>query len=263
MTTFNIKIVSDTVCPWVRYTSNSPPLPPTPPRALLTTSQCYVGKKRLERAIEQHRKTVAGGAEDTFNITWHPFYLDPTAPAAGIPLRERMAQRFGAEAFAGMTARLATLGRAEGIEFRFDSRTGNTRDSHRLVQLGKARGGARGQDDVVSALFRLYFENDGDITSRDALVGAAAAAGLDPADARDWLDTGKGGAEVDREVEEAYAQGIHGVPNFTINEKYTVDGAQDAQVFLQYFAKIKAAEQPAPATTNGSENPSCAPGGQC
>ena len=174
-----------------------------------------------------------------------------------------MAQRFGADAFAGMTARLAALGRAEGIEFRFDSRTGNTRDSHRLVQLGKARGGARGQDDVVSALFRLYFENDGDITSRDALVGAAAAAGLDPADARDWLDTGKGGAEVDREVEEAYAQGIHGVPNFTINEKYQVDGAQDAQVFLQYFAKIKAAEQPAPAATNGSENPSCAPGGQC
>ena len=78
MTTFNIKIVSDTVCPWV--SSMSPTLreiSPESPRLTKAVAQCYVGKKRLERAIEQHRKTTPGGAEDTFNISWYPFYLDP------------------------------------------------------------------------------------------------------------------------------------------------------------------------------------------
>lgn len=53
MTHFNIDIVSDTVCPW-----------------------CYVGKKRLERAIAQHKETHPS---DTFSTTWHP-YVFPSSP---------------------------------------------------------------------------------------------------------------------------------------------------------------------------------------
>ena len=132
------------------------------------------------------------------------------------------------------------------------------------MQLGRVRGGDEGQGRVVSALFRMYFEQEGDITSREALVGAAEAAGLDGAEARAWLESDGGGKEVDAEVERAYADGIHGVPNFTINGKYQVDGAQDPQVFLAHFAKIKAAAASGqPQSTNGSENPSCTPGGQC
>ena len=85
-----------------------------------------MGKKRLERAIEQHRKTAPGGAEDTFSISWHPFYLDPTAPRAGQPLRERLAQRFGPAMLPAMEERLTAVGREEGIDFRFGSTTGNT-----------------------------------------------------------------------------------------------------------------------------------------
>ena len=167
-----------------------------------------------------------------------------------------------------MEQRLVAVGRAEGIAFGFDSTTGNTRDSHRLIEFGRQRGGADGQaqDRIVSALFRMYFEQDGDITSREALLGAAGAAGFDRADARAWLESDAGGPEVDAAVQRAYADGIHGVPNFTINDKYQVDGAQDPEVFLAHFAKIKKAAGAADGqsqATNGSANPSCAPGGQC
>ncbi|KAI1344419.1 DSBA-like thioredoxin domain-containing protein [Xylariaceae sp. FL0016] len=215
MTNFQIKIVSDTVCPW-----------------------CYVGKKRLDRAIELYRKVYPGGSDDTFTISWYPFYLDPTSPKVGMPLMERMAQRFGMDRVEGMQQRLTTIGREEGINFSFSSRIGNTRDSHRLIQLGKTKG-AGVENRVVLELFKSYFEGNGDITSHEMLLAAAQKAGLQGAEVQDWLETGKGGAEVDKEVEEAYALGIHGVPNFTIQGKHVVDGAQDVQVFLQEFARIK------------------------
>ncbi|RYP05244.1 hypothetical protein DL764_003951 [Monosporascus ibericus] len=235
MTNFNIKIVSDTVCPW-----------------------CYVGKKRLDRAIDLYRKVYPGGNDDTFTVSWSPFYLDPTSPKVGIPLRERMAQRFGLNTYAAMQQRLVLIGREEGISFGFDSRTGNTRDSHRLIQLGKIKGNDV-ENRVVSELFAMYFEGNGDITSHDHLIAAAEKAGIDKDEAREWLETDKGGKEVDAEVEQAYAKGIHGVPNFTINGKYELDGAQDPQAFLEQFARVKEG-QSEPSETNGV---ACTVGGRC
>jgi hypothetical protein len=46
MTAFNVEIVSDPVCPF-----------------------CFLGKKRLDRAIEVYKKTIPSGSEDVFNIT--------------------------------------------------------------------------------------------------------------------------------------------------------------------------------------------------
>ncbi|KAI1322894.1 DSBA oxidoreductase [Xylariaceae sp. FL0255] len=216
MTNFNIKIVSDTVCPW-----------------------CYVGKRRLDRAIELYRQTQPN---DTFNISWAPFYLDPTSPAIGVPVKERTAQKFGASRVEMMMQHLAAVGREEDIEFSFNGRIGNTRDSHRLIQLGKTKG-PEIESRVVAELFKSYFEGEGDITSHEMLLAAAEKAGLEPAETKDWLETGKGGAEVDREVQEAYAKNIHGVPNFTIQGAYQIDGAQDPQAFLAAFKKVKAADQ--------------------
>lgn len=149
-----------------------------------------------------------------------------------------MAQRFGAERHVALLQRLALMGHQEGINFSFESKTGNTRDSHRLIQLGKTKGNEI-ENRVVLELFKSYFEGDGDITSHDTLIAAAEKAGLDKAEAKDWLASDKGGKEVDSEVQEAYAKDIHGVPHFTIQGKYEIDGAQDSQAFLEAFAKAR------------------------
>jgi len=60
MTIFNITIVSDTVCPW-----------------------CYIGYRRLQKAILLFQKTYPGGSTDTFSVVWKPFYLNPDAPTIG------------------------------------------------------------------------------------------------------------------------------------------------------------------------------------
>lgn len=216
--------------------------------------KCYVGKKRLERAIQTYKREVSGGANDTFSVSWHPFYLDPTLPKTGVDRNVHLAKKYGPERMAMATAHLKALGEAEGIKFSLQGKLGNTRDAHRLVQLAKTKS-KDAEDRLISSLFKSHFEEDADITSQDALIAIGEKAGLDRAEVKDWLDKGKGGPEVDREVEEAYRRGIHGVPNFTINGQYQLEGAQDVQRFLEVFARAK---KSAPdVSTGSSEGVSC------
>lgn len=148
---------------------------------------------------------------------------------------------------------LKRFGEAEGINFSFKARIGNTRDAHRLVQLAKTKSNEL-ENSVISALFKLHFEEDGDITSHDVLIAAGEKGGLDKAEVKSWLDEGRGGPEVDKEVEEAYRDGVSGVPNFTINGKYRVEGAQDPEKLVEVLKRIKAS---APAVSASSEGVSC------
>lgn len=137
-----------------------------------------------------------------------------------------------------MQAHLRRIGESEGIYFSWGSRTGNTRDSHRLIQLAKAKSSAV-QDRVVAELFRGYFEEDGDITSPDLLINAGVAAGLEREEVKRWLEGDGGGVEVDREVEQAVKAGVRGVPHFTIQDRYQISGADDPSEFLEVFIRIK------------------------
>lgn len=126
-----------------------------------------------------------------------------------------------------MQAHLARLGKDIGINFKYGGRTGNTRDSHRLVQLGKTKGEGV-QTRVVEELFAAYFENEEDITDRETLVSRAVRAGLEEKEVREWMESGAGGEEVDREVLEAKKKFVTGVPNFTINGRFEIQGAGGA-----------------------------------
>lgn len=215
MTHFTIDIVSDTVCPW-----------------------CYVGKNRLERAMSQHR---AAHPADTFATAWHPFQLNPDAPAASVDKQEYYERKFGAERTRVMQAHLARIGAQAGIPFAFAGRTGNTRDSHRLIALARAKGEPV-QTAVVQQLFEAFFERNEDITARETLVTCGVKAGLAGDEVAEWLASGKGGAEVDEEVAQAQARLVTGVPNFTINGRYEVRGAEEPTAFLRCFEGIRKSE---------------------
>ena len=209
------------------------------PISVLTHDQCYVGKNRLEKAISAYKKTVHNGEQDTFTVTWHPFYLDPTLPKQGTPAEVHLANKFGAERAKVMNARLQQMGAAEGLPFKARGAIGHTRDAHRLLQLARQKA-PDVQNKVVAQLFQAHMEEGKDITSHDMLVEAAAKSGIDKDEAQKWLAEGKGGDAVDREVQEAYAKGVQGVPNFTVNGKYVLEGAQDPETFVQTFLRAKA-----------------------
>ncbi|KAH6962395.1 DSBA-like thioredoxin domain-containing protein [Ilyonectria sp. MPI-CAGE-AT-0026] len=215
MPNINIKVISDPVCP-----------------------ACYLGKHRLERAISLYRKSYPGGENDTFTVSWHPYYLNPQAPRKGVQIKEYLASRISPDRVDMMNARMAKIGRAEGLNYTFDGKVGHTRDAHRVVQLAKTKG-SEVENRVVGAIMKSFFEEGGDITSKDMLVEAAVQGGLEREETAGWLNEGKGGDAVDKEVEEAVRKGVQSVPRFYVDEKYEIHGAQDVDEFLQQIILAK------------------------
>ncbi|KAJ5302711.1 hypothetical protein N7476_009510 [Penicillium atrosanguineum] len=229
MTNFNIQIISDTVCPW-----------------------CYVGYRRLSRAIVAHRATHP---TDTFNITWKAFYLNPASPQyPGVNKQEMYSMKFGAERSAAMFKRLSAVGESDGISFKFGGNTGSTRDSHRLLwYAGEQEAEANGkkgtgaeiggiQTRVAEKLFKAYFEDEKNITDVRILEEAGVESGLARGSVKGLLDSEDGGAEVDGEAKMASRRLVSGVPYFEVQGKYCVEGADEPETFLEIFEKIKETE---------------------
>lgn len=196
-----IDVVSDVVCPW-----------------------CYVGKRRLATALARVGAEWPGV---DFQVSWHPFELNPELPAAGVDRQRYLADKFGgAERVAAIERRVATAGAAAGIPFalgRID-RQPNTLDAHRLVHWAQRQGAA---DALVEALFRAHFVDGLAIGDREVLADVAATAGFDRGAARAMLAGEAGIAEV-RSLEARIRElGVDSVPFFIFDSRSAVAGAQE------------------------------------
>lgn len=217
-----LDVFSDTICPW-----------------------CYVGKRRLERALQAR-------PQPELKIRWRAFQLNPGMPPEGMDRKAYVEAKFGGpERARAIYDTVRAAGSGENIPFAFASikRTPNTLQSHRLIRFAAARGR---QDETLEALFQAYFIDGRDIGDRDVLAAIAGEAGLDSADAADYL-----AGEADSEVvlgEDATARrsGITGVPCFIFNGRFALSGAQEPEAFFQLFDLAREEERmrgEAPAAT--------------
>lgn len=219
-----IDIVADLVCPW-----------------------CFIGKRRLERAI---------GERPDLEVVrvWRAFQLNPDIPPDGIAYELFLQIKYGSgRAAARVLASLAAAGAGLGIDFAFERirRTPNTLNAHRLVRLASAQDCG---DALVEALFRAYFVEGADTGDIDCLAAIAATVGMDGAAAQRHLAGGAGTAEVLAEEERTRRAGIDAVPCFVIDEDYAVAGAQDPELFLPLFdLAMLPALDPVPVSRSGRD----------
>jgi predicted DsbA family dithiol-disulfide isomerase len=213
-----IDIISDVVCPW-----------------------CYIGKRRLEAALELYRERSPGAAEP--KITWHPFQLNPDMPATGIDRDAYVKSKFGADRAGQIYGRITSIGKEVGIPFDFTkvTRQPNTLAAHSLIALAIDAGK---QDAVVEALFRAFFVEGKDLTSADALAEIALGTGLDAGDVKAFLASENARAHIRAEDKEARKIGVEGVPFFVFNKRIAVSGAQEPAVLLE--AMLEAEKETAP-----------------
>lgn len=91
-TGIHIDVYSDVICPW-----------------------CYVGKRRLERALMEWHGSVP------VKVQWRPFQLNPTMPKNGMDRKVYLETKFGSlDAFKEMEERL--LRREGRSRYRLSSR---------------------------------------------------------------------------------------------------------------------------------------------
>lgn len=203
--TLQIEVYSDVVCPW-----------------------CYVGKRRLERALDQ----LGSGVK--IEIHWRPFQLNPTMPQQGMDRRIYLETKFGSLAvFDEMEQHLLEAGKMEQIPFAFGkiARTPNTLLAHRLIWYAGQQGR---QDAVVNELFKGYFEEGLNIGEVSVLSELADRAGLK---VDQLFASEEGVAEVQAEESVGHRLGIRGVPYFVINNSNGISGAQPVEVFVAAIEK--------------------------
>ncbi len=202
-----IDFIADVVCPW-----------------------CYVGKRRLERALSDSKDLVQPA------ITWRPFQLNPTMPNEGLERRAYLEAKFGSlDAFRQMEEQVLAAGAQEGIQFAFDqiARTPNTFLAHRLIWYAGQQGC---QNAMVDSLFKGYFEEGADIGLPIVLAQLAERAGLK---AESFLSGQNGTAEVKVEESAGHRLDIRSVPYFLLNGTYALSGAQPSGRFVEALKQVE------------------------
>ncbi len=203
-----LDVYADVVCPW-----------------------CYIGEKRLERALAER-------PELPVERRWRPFQLRPEMPPEGSPWTEFARSKFGGEenaraAFQHVTA----VGAEEGIRFDFGrvASAPNTADAHRLILFAADRGRPW---EMANALFDAYFARGADLNDAGQLAAVAAEAGLDADEARAFLTGAVKAGEVRDAQAEAARLGIGGVPFYVLDGCYGLSGAQPTGTFLRALDAI-------------------------
>ncbi|SDH47575.1 Predicted dithiol-disulfide isomerase, DsbA family [Sinosporangium album] len=206
-----LEVWSDVVCPW-----------------------CYIGKRRMERALEQFEHA------DDVQVEWRSYQLDPTYPT-GIsePVYEALGRKFGGDAAVrNMLDRVTAIGAEEDLKIDFDrALTVNTFDAHRLLHLAKETGV---ETAAWERLLKAYFVQGEDLSNKPTLIRALAEAGVPEADSTRVLESDAYKSDVEADIQAAQSLGANGVPFFVIDRRYGISGAQPVEVFLQALNRAHA-----------------------
>jgi predicted DsbA family dithiol-disulfide isomerase len=217
--TVTVEVWSDVVCPW-----------------------CYIGKRKFASGLAQaEAELAAAGVEVDFDVSYHPYQLDPTAaPGAAGPVIDAYAKKFGGpEQAAAIIANVSERAAEVGLDFRMDrALRANTLLAHRMIWLAGESDSPVAQDVMKERLLQAYFHDGLNIGDPDVLADCAAEVGFDRDSAYDFLASGRGTDEVRAELDVAHDNGITAVPTYVLNGQWAVPGAQEPETFAQVLRKM-------------------------
>jgi predicted DsbA family dithiol-disulfide isomerase len=217
-----IQIVSDLVCPW-----------------------CYVGKRRLERALAARPGLPA-------TVAWLPFQLSPDMPREGRDRREHYATIFGPERARVIMDGMQQTAAGEGLHFETapGARSPNTMSAHVLLYWAGEQPGID-QNALAEQLFAAHHTRSEDLGDPAVLARLAGEAGMDPARVEADLRAGRDEDRVKALMGEARRAGVTGVPFFIFNGQYGVSGAQPPEALLDVIDRLTGVGAASAATIPG------------
>lgn len=195
---------------------------------------CYIGKTRLEKALEQFSHS------DEVEVEFKSFELDPNAPShSDKNIHESLAEKYGIsiEQAKQNNTQIGVQAAQIGLTFHFDEmKPTNTFDAHRLAKYAKNQGKER---EMIERLLHAYFTESKNIGDTATLADLAEEVGLDRQEALHVLNS-KEIYVSDVRADQRMAQqlGVTGVPFFVINQKYAISGAQPIETFFSALEKV-------------------------
>lgn len=211
--TLQVDVIADLICPW-----------------------CFLGKRRLDDALS----SVHGPS----HVSWYPFQLNPAMPLEGMAIDDYLASKFGdVDKIQPGLDRLIEIGRQEGIRFRFDriERVPNTLDAHRVIQLAELK--RKDATRLAERMMRSFFEEGQDLQSRDLLIYLGEGSGLRAAEIHETLGDDTSKQIVLGQEAQVRKSGVSGVPDFLVNKRLFVTGAQTTDLLVSVFDRAMFGEE--------------------
>lgn len=194
---------------------------------------CYIGNTRLKRAIDDLNLDIE------FDI--RAFELDQNAPKdVRSTTVERFALKYGLspEDAKKQVAQISELGIDEGIDFKYESTLyTNTRDAHRLMKLAQNKYPEK-VEKLAKSLFDAYFVENMKLADKEVLLKTALNAGLDEDQINDVLNSNLYNIQVEEDEDIALSGGIHAVPFYLFDNKYSIPGALSYEDFKSVLSQI-------------------------
>ena len=194
-----LNVVSDYICPW-----------------------CYIGFTRIEQLRSEFDIELGACAYD----------LRPGTPPEGVSRAEAGKGRIYPP---GYLENLRQTALDSGIDMKRPPLIPNTRLAHEATEFAKEHGKLW---EIHHALFAAYFEQERDLGDIDVICDVCAGIGLDEAGLREALSSHRYAAEVQRQMDWSRANGVTGVPTVVFNDRFSLVGAQDYDVFLDVANRV-------------------------
>ena len=198
-----VEFIFDTACPW-----------------------CYLGRHRL-------LKVLAARPDQTYDIRWTSFLLNPDMPPEGAFRRMYMERKLGS------TSRVLRLYQtihaaceAEGLPLDLDRqpRIPNTANSHRFIKFAAQYGLT---DQAVDLLFRSYFCEGNDIGQTAMVQNMAEQLGLSLVELEHYMQSEQSTMAINADTGRAHRLGVSGVPCVIFADRFAITGAQEAKVMAR------------------------------
>lgn len=204
-----IDIVSDVVCPW-----------------------CVIGYKNLQKAQKTLKKTIK------LDLYWKPFELHPEIPKEGVYREGYFKNKFNQLGNMRSTSEhISQLGNNLGFNFNFKKNEilPNTFLAHRLIWYA---GQKKNQNEMSEKLFEAYFTYGENIGLKENLIRLSVSIGMNYREIKNFLDSNKGVEEVLYQENLIRERNIFGVPTYIINDKYLLQGGQEAETIVSFLQRI-------------------------
>ena len=187
---------------------------------------CYIGKKRLEKALEELKKK-----EET-EIVFKSFQLDPSGVRMELSdYSEYMAKKYNIpyDQAKAQVDGMVNSAKELGLDFRYDILIKNNMVlAHQIAKYAKTVG----KDKViVERFFKGYFEEGADLGDLQVLSTMSKEVGLDPQNFKKIIEQKLYLSEVLADQKQASDMGVRGVPFIVIDGKLSVSGAQSIEYF--------------------------------
>lgn len=217
MTTLNIEVWSDVVCPF-----------------------CYIGKRKLEEALAVFQGDANNPKVD-IAIEWKSYQLSPDAESnPNQSIHEYLSQHKGIslEEAKNMNQYVSEMAQQVGLQYNMDAaKVANTYRAHLFLHFMKSLGK---QLEAEEAVFAAYFTQGKFVDSLETLSEIAQSIGVEISATQlaEKLDSEEFKEGFNLDIYEAHQFRINSVPFFVFNRQYGIPGAQPLEVFLDTLKKV-------------------------